>query len=241
MKRIALSAATLTLAVLAGTASAMTLMPIKLKCPIGGESFTATLAMSGTQFGQNLDRRPVGAIAAPWPMAKCPTNGFVLFKEKFTAAEIKTLQPFVLSPEYQALQKTESNYFLISRLMEKLGASSSDIASALLRATWEVEKTPRYQRYASAALDAFEAALAGNSKMSSEERASYEQIAGELERRLGRFDAARTRLMALAAMPSVQGTPLEQVVQQELVLIAQRDVETHLAKVDDEKNSSGKH
>ncbi|MGY3266776.1 hypothetical protein [Lysobacter sp. HA35] len=239
MIRIALLA-TMALALLSNSAPAMTLMPVQLKCPIGGEAFTATLAMSGTQFGQNLDRRPVGAIASPWPMARCPKNGFVLFKQDFTPAEIKTLQPFVLSPDYQALQKSESNYFLASRLMEKLGAPQNEIASALLRATWEVEKDPRYPRYAQAALDSIDVLLLRDSSMSKDERASYQQIAGELERRLGRFDAARVRFTALFTAPGVQGMPIGRLVQQELELISKRDTATHLAEVGDEHGAPHK-
>jgi hypothetical protein len=195
--------------------------------------FTTDLAMSGTQMGQNLDRRPVGAIASPWPLPKCPKNGFVVFKKAFTPAEIRTLEPFVRSAQYQALQKTESDYFLASRLMTELRAPRHEIASALLRATWEVENDPRYPRYAERALAAIEALLADGSALQRDDVASYRQIAGELERRLGRFDAARARFIALRGAPGVKGTPLERIVLQELELIRRRDTATHLANAGD--------
>lgn len=199
-------------------------MDVEITCPIGGERFEATVAMSGTQFGQNLDRRPFGPTVSPWPISKCPSNGFVIYKNDFTASEIDQLMPYVNSVTYQTLQKHESDYYLAARLMQHLGAPKSAIADALLKATWEAEQDNRYERYANEALTVFEALLADlPHEFSPEQAASYQQIAGELERRLGLFDKAIRRFKALIDAPGVKGSELEKVVCQEIALTEAKD------------------
>ncbi len=207
---------------------ASTVMDVEVTCPVGGKRFVAEMAMSGTQFGQNLDRRPFGAIATPWPLAKCPSNGFVIYKDDFTASEIDRLTPYVRSVTYQTVQKKESDYYIAAHLMQYLGAPKSTFADALLMATWEAEQDERYDRYAAEALAAFEAILADTShELAPAQAASYQQIAGELERRLGLFDKASRRFRALIDAPGVRGSELEQVVRQEIALTEAKDSGTH--------------
>lgn len=153
------AAVVLLLIVVSPFANARIVMESEIACPIGGERFKTTIALSGTQFGQNLDRRPFGAIAAPWPLAKCP-NGFVIYKEKFADSELKRLKSYVLSKDYQALKTSETNYYLAARLMRQLDVPIEALADALLKATWEAEQDSRYRRYATEALSAFEAVIA---------------------------------------------------------------------------------
>lgn len=207
---------------------ASTVMNVEVTCPIGGERFEAEMAMSGTQFGQNLDRRPFGAIITPWPLSKCPSNGFVIYKDDFTASEIDRLTPYVKSVTYQTLQTKESDYYMAAHLMQYVGASKSTIADALLKATWEAEQDERYERYAVEALAAFEALIRHPShELTPAQVASYQQIAGELERRLGFFDKANRRFTALIDAPGVRGSELEQVVRQEIALTEAMDSGTH--------------
>lgn len=56
--------------------------------PIGGESFKVTIGSSGTMFDRSLDLKPIGLIAAPWSLAKCPSNGFVMHQQKFSDDEL---------------------------------------------------------------------------------------------------------------------------------------------------------
>ena len=208
-------------------ADAMVIMDMELTCPVGGERFETGMALSGSQFGQNLDRRPLGPIASPWPLAKCPGNGFVIYKDEFSPGELEALTSYVESAAYQQLQETESTYYVAANLMRRLDESPSLIAHALLKATWQVEKDSRYRAYAEEALAAFEGLLQEpNSGLTMEERHSYQQIAGELERRLGRFDAALTRFHALAADPGIVGTDLERIVRQEIRLVEAGDSTT---------------
>ncbi len=208
-------------------APASIVMDVEVTCPIDGERFTSKEAMSGSQFGQNLDRRPLGAVVAPWPISRCPRTGFVIYKDDFTNRELERLRPHVRSKTYQALQKNASDYYLAAHLMRFLGAPKSVIADALLKATWEVEQDPRYKRYAVDALAAFDE-LASDSSLEATpaDRASYHQIAGELERRLGLFDKANQRFKYLIEAPGVKGSRLEQLVRQEIVLTEARDSRT---------------
>lgn len=206
-------------------AKGMTLMSVEQVCPIGGETFEAVLAGSGTQFGLYLDRKPFGPTPAPWPLAKCPSNGFVLFKEEFADQELAVLQPYVESGEYQAAQSQETDYYLAALLLRRIGADPLQVAEALLQSTWETSDPERYARYAVEALSEYENVLA--TEMPGDESMWIEQLAGELERRLGRFEAAQERFERLLERPEVAGTRLQPVLEQELRLVAAGDSGQH--------------
>jgi len=221
------AAALLALSLASFGVTASTVADIDVTCPIGGKHFKTLLAMSGTQFGQNLDLRPFGAIISPWPIPKCPENGFVMYKKTFSQDEIKRLNIFVLSDAYQSLQKTETNYYLAATLMKYLGEPKKNIAYALLEATWETENDPKYAKYAGEALGAFESLADPSSGATSEDISFYQILAGEMERRLGRFDAAKHRFETLLTRADVPGTVLEQIARQEMALVALKDSATH--------------
>ena len=155
MKFILALAATASLLLSSLASQASTTAEVTVKCPIGEESFTTIQAISGTQYGTNLDQKPFGAIIAPWPIAKCPDNGFVIYKKDFSEDELTRLKMYVLSQEYQAWQKVESNYYLAAILMSHMNESLDSIAYVFLKSTWEVESDSRYQRYAEQTLMAF--------------------------------------------------------------------------------------
>ena len=75
---------------------------------------------------------------------------------------------------------------------------------------------------------AFEALIADPaSDLTPAQAASLEQIAGELERRLGFFDKASRRFATLLDAPGLMGSELEQLVHQEIALVEARDSATH--------------
>ncbi len=183
-------------------------------CPIGGEKFDSRVVLSGYQRGQRLDFRPYGAIVSPAPLPKCPGNGFVMYKNEFSSEEIAKLKPIVASREYQALQKQHRTYFLAAYLEEKMGeATDRSFASRYLRASWQAEGSwspggtadnldPQDRallvRYRTLALEKLNAALAKDER-GSKEWLTGMLLAAELERLLGRFDAAKKRLAELPA------------------------------------------
>ena len=210
------------------TSVGMTFTVADLTCPIDGERFKQTLAASGTSFGAHLDSRPYGPTPAPWPIAKCPATGFVIFSESLTPGEIAKLTPVVRSAEYQSLQKQHSNYFLAAYLMQVVGRTEGQVAYTLVQASWEATTPDQERTYRTAALAHYVKAMASASPKS-KGWVSDQLMAGELERRLRRFADAEVRFRALVAGGHVSQKVDAQIVQYQLELIAKRDSEAHLA------------
>jgi hypothetical protein len=185
------------------------------------------MAASGTSFGQQLDLKPFGPMPAPWPLARCPSNGFVLYKEEFSADEIERLKPYVLSPEYQALRKDNSDYYLAAQLLQFMGADADEVAWSLLQATWEMEAdATRYRRYAQEALAKFSVSLT-KPQADRQKWATMQLIAGELERRLGRFEDARERFSELGAEDEFHTGVLAEILAYQLQLVDASDTQPH--------------
>jgi len=203
-------------------ASALTFRNVELVCPIDGENFKTTLAGSGTSFGQYLDLKPFGPSIAPWPLAKCPSSGFVMYKQKFSDNEIARLRKYVASDEYKALKNAHSNYYLTVRLRTRLGEKSPQLAYTLLQATWEAKSRSQYEQYASEALEAYKAALEDGS-VDPKQWLNNQFVAGELERRLARFDDAKTRFLAVADREEVKAGIHREILELQLQLIEAMD------------------
>ena len=189
-------------------------------CPIGGEKFKAVMAMPGTSHGRYLDLKPWGPIAAPWPMAKCPGNGFVLYQSKFTDDELNSLREFVASSSYRQAKDVHTPYYLSAMLQKHLGASAERMASTLLQATWEAGPA-HYPQYADEALAAFNAFLE-KASVGGQGWVNGQLVAGELERRLGRFDEADRRFSMLHAMPDLDAR-IRAIVEFQRELIAAKN------------------
>jgi hypothetical protein len=205
--------------VAAGEADASRIKRTTFTCPIGGEKFEGTVVLSGYQRGQRLDFRPYGAIVSPAPLPQCPGNGFVMYKDEFSSEEIAKLKSIVAGKDYQALQKQHRTYFLAAYLEEKMGeATDRSLASRYLRASWQAEgswspgrtEKPSPQerdlvvRYRTLALEKLNAALAKDER-GSKDWLTGTLLAAELERLLGRFDAAQKRLADLPAADASDG------------------------------------
>lgn len=201
MKRIAIGLAVL-LSGVAAPAAAMTFMKTEHVCPIGCERFSAREMGSGTAFGHFLDGRLHGAIQSPWPLVSCPGNGFVIYKDDYSADEIKRLSAVVESDEYQRMRATETSYWLLARLFEAVDAPARDRAGVLQNATWQAspEQYPRYVQAASAAI----AQQCPDARAAADQDESWlycQMLLGEWERRLSRFEAARARFERLQPLP----------------------------------------
>ncbi|WP_296248497.1 hypothetical protein [uncultured Stenotrophomonas sp.] len=201
MKRVAIGLAVL-LAGWAAPAAAMTFMQVEHVCPIGGERFSAQEMGSGTAFGHFLDGRLHGAIQSPWPLVSCPGNGFVIYKDDYSADEIKRLTAVVESDEYQRMRGTETSYWLLARLFEAVDAPLKDRAGVLQSATWQAspQQYPRYVQAASAAV----AQQCPDARAAADQDEPWlycQMLLGEWERRLSRFDAARARFERLQPLP----------------------------------------
>lgn len=201
---------------------AMTYSEEEVVCPIGGEKFIFQGAGSGTSFGRMLDFKPYGPIAAPWPIAKCPGNGFVIYPE-FTDEQIKQLEPYVLSEDYQKIQTVESTHYLLYKLFEKLNYSKDLQISALLSATWQVQEES-YQRYAQELLT-----LLTPSQRTKIEDPYNALIRIELNRRLGNFAQAQQEIKKIEQHKldqDEQGTFIREYIKQQKVLINAKNTES---------------
>ena len=197
----------------AGQANALTFGTRSFTCPIDGKTFTARVPLSGTSFGMRLDTRRIGPIASPWPMPVCPGSGFPLYKRRFSEAEAARLKAIVATPAYKAVRAGNTNYYVAAWVRAKLGAKPYRLALYYLRASWEAERgdPARHRRYLNITLNHFRGHLKGTDLKSRRDQAAS-IFAANLERRLGRFDAARTRIRVL--LPHLKKAALRQVVMQ---------------------------
>ena len=224
---------TLTWALPPAPPSAQARRPMRkqVTCPICGHKFTAIVDVSGTMFGRRLDLRPVGPYPAPWMIPVCPRDHFVMYKGRFSPAEIARLKPLVLSPQYQALAKDGApSYYLLSRIFKFLGKSNPVIAYTLLKATWQVEgQRAKWTKYANETLVLYDKIYNNRTPKDARWRVAA-LLSGEFQRRLGRFDDAKTRFIALKQMdgqPKFQTGILAKIIGFQLELIGKRDSKPH--------------
>lgn len=199
-----------------------TMMEQEMTCPYDGAKFSFVGQGSGTSFGQQLDLKAVGAITSPWPIAVCPTNGFVFYKNKFSDGELEKLRPFILSPEYQAT-KGESPYYRAFWIVDHSGGLHAEASEKLLFATWE-SGGDRYARYATLLAERLPKDV---ENAQGKERDKFVALRGELLRRLGRFDEAAEYLRRWQPELGVASVAW-MIVRYELELIAQRDSGIHM-------------
>ncbi len=184
-----------------------------------------TVMMSSSTFGIQLDLKPVGATIAPFPMAECPSNGFVFYPGSEISPDLlQTLAAIVTSEEYRAL-RGETPYFRDAHIAEKLDAHHSAVSQRLLHATWEVDQQPeRYGRYAAALLARIDEDIA--IAEDAEQRELWSMLKGELMRRTKAFEAARAHFEAL--LPRLaEDSELRPIVAYQLTLIAAGDFAAH--------------
>ncbi|MEO3714978.1 hypothetical protein [Roseateles flavus] len=231
MKReIKRALASLCLLSFASVASAMTTADNAFICPIGGEQFQQTMSSSGTVRGTYLDLRPYGAIEAPWPLPQCPGNGFVMFKRNFSLQELDKLAVAIESNDYVRSRQTETPYFLVAHLLAAIGADHRQQAYALLKASWQGndEQAPRYRALVIEHLDQHK------EPPSKPELAVVDQlVAGEMERRLGRFDAARRRFEAVKRSAAPRSEQLDRIIALQVQLIEAKDTQDHKAPAEE--------
>lgn len=185
-------AAGLLLAGLGGTANAGTPYPVKMKCPVGGESFTFISTHSMSTWGRRPDGKPYASWEFPNPVPECPGNRLVMFKE-FSKDEIKALKPLLASEAYRALGD-ETTYYRIGWLAKALNVPDYDYPWLMLQASWQADgDEPRKARYQREYVAMVDAAPPGDP----ETWVNRQVRAVNAERELGQFDAATKRIAAI--------------------------------------------
>jgi hypothetical protein len=208
------------------SAHASVIRATEMICPIDGEKFEAYLSHSHTIAGRYLDLKPYGAVAAPQPVAKCPTSGFLVWKETFSEEELASLRDFLKTDTWHKLKERHTDYYLIAKLQEHLGYSKSDARFTLLQATWEAKSIYQYKLYATEALNAYESALT-EQYTESARRLTDQFIAGELERRLRRFGHAQFRFKSLENESDVEPSRFQAILDLQLKLINAKNSRPH--------------
>lgn len=120
---------------------------VSVKCPIDGTKFQIKKIKNHAQFATMLDGQGYGILISPEPVAKCPNDGFILYKNEFTEEELQALKQFTASQEYQLMSKHETDYWLAAKLQQKLSAAEEEILSSMQRSTWEAYNLLDYEKY----------------------------------------------------------------------------------------------
>jgi hypothetical protein len=204
---------------------------INVKCPLCNTAFTTRADMSGTRVGMRLDLKPLGPIAAPWSVPKCPNCHFIVYNHELSDKDKKLLLKLVNSKEYRHISADNSTYFLLAKIYETAGMSNLEIAHTYLKASWQVERdSKKYAKYLEASHAKF-AAFLSSSKEKSTQYIMAELMSGEIERRLGRFDQAQSRFSRLQKLPEFSAANhIAAIIDYQLELIAAKDSGPHEIK-----------
>ncbi|MEX0810464.1 MAG: hypothetical protein WD044_17210 [Dongiaceae bacterium] len=180
---------------LVAPASALTYSEEEFICPLDGSISTRIVVMSYTVLDQRLDLRPVGALMSPPPIPVCESNGFVLYQEEFSEADLAQLRAIVDSDEFRPLRAANSDWFIAAWLAEQMGRPTAETHWMYLYASWEVEDSdPALNHdYLSLALDRF---VLGErvAQPDSEDWWMARLLRIEINRRLDRFSEAEALL-----------------------------------------------
>jgi len=179
-------------------ALSLTLYETEVTCPIDGQTFKATLVGSYMSKGTRLDLKPLGDVVAPYRYPVCPGNGFVVYQSQFSADEQAAIRAIVASDDFKALRQEHTDHAIVAYVKQRLGAKEFEIAESFLQASWEAERDrPQLvNEYRALALEAFDTARErGN--LNAEDRLTAAVVGAELERLLGDFASAQTRVTSL--------------------------------------------
>ena len=231
------TAAILALALLIGLPAlktpAGTLGGVRVTCPVCGYYFSTLAQTSGFIVNTRLDTKPVGHLAVPWPIPVCYRCGFVVFTVKLTPAQKTSLKKYLATARYKRLAGNHPSYYRLARIFKYLVKDDLDIAHLLLKASWQVERDihdknkRKWTKYMEEALWYFNITLAKRGIMD-RDTATAALLAGEIERRLGMFDAAKRRFKKLGDLPRFQSGIMGRIVRYQLKLIEKNDSQPHV-------------
>lgn len=208
---------------MASVAHAGTPYPIKVECPLTGETFMHTATASYSTYGMYLDGMPVGSWTFPMPVPQCPGSRFPVMKEDYSDAEKTALRALVLTPEYAAVQN-EASYYVMDFVMARTGEQTPEShVWMLLQATWQVrEDVAVYARYAGELAVAMDAA---GDQLKSDDPANwyfYQLSTANVLRQSGDFDGAANRLAMVEVAPSDQ-PEIQKWIELSRAMISARD------------------
>lgn len=205
----------------AGIAAAAKFVDREMPCPLCGKIFYARLDLSGVGPEMRLDLKPVGELSWPWLLPDCPKCGFVVYRLPVPAAELARSREITASEEYKKA-RARSSYYRVGLLYKQLGLSDYAVANSFLKASWQEESEPaRLKEDQEFALKYFNSCAQTCAAV--EEKENSLLLAGELLRRLGRFDEARAHLAKLQGLKGFQKNFFADIVEFQLFRCSKLD------------------
>ncbi len=220
---------------LACIACAVNSLEQEFLCPVCGTHWEQRVETSGHSRGLRLDLRQLGDVVDPPTLPQCPKCRFPLFSDRLLdqsndpAKEpaFRQLRTFVRGADFKMLAAKNPSYFALAQVQQLLKAPHRVIALSYLRASWQVEdRDVICRRLLAKALEHYAAARA-EVRRDYRLRSDLALICGEIERRLGKWDAAEKRFRALESSGVLQGTPQAVIPALQVRLIEQRDSTPH--------------
>ena len=208
---------------------------IRVQCPLCEDRFTFKLVLQEMRTGLRLDFKQFGSQHAPAELPECRKCGHVLVdggRNELDRDELERLRGLMKSDRYVAA-RDESSYFRLAIELETLGRPPEEIAFAYVAASWQVDEQPILcQVYLARALTWYDNYLARPEPVSPA-RVRAMLLRAEILRRLARFTEAQEYLQELAYHPAMARQAEQNILQQQLDLVAARDDEPHVAIADD--------
>lgn len=212
------------LALAASAAWAAKSIEREMICPICGREFYAILDVPDPDYEMRLDMKPLGAVPGPWHIPDCPGCGFIIYTAGIPKAELARCGAFVESDEYRRGAR-RATYYRTGLLHGMLGGADFTLAQDFLKASWQEESEPdKLKEDLELALRYFTACAAS---CGGDEQENSRLMAGEMLRRLGRFDEAKAHFSGLKAEKGFQGNFYADIVDFQLKLCEKKDLSVH--------------
>ena len=179
-----------------------------LTCPIGGETYVVPGTLSCTNLGRYFNTRPITTCEwVKWPPI-CPSNGFPVFKQDFSDAEIAHFTSLVDSDLWKKSRQDNLPRFMLYVIKKETTTDHLELAVALLPAFWDAfeQGSGHWKRYALQLLGHYQEALK-TLKASGDQWWAAQLTLTNLDRRLGRFEKARERISGLPLEKLEQDSP----------------------------------
>lgn len=156
-------------------------------CPVCKIKF-ATISPTISSGPEALDGRPLGIKFLP--PAECPMCGGVFAEETLGNGELKRIETFIWSPEFQSARQSDA-WLRHAIILEKLERNNLKIADAYLKASWAADHDKsRQKHYQEKSLELLRSYLT-SSDFSEEHSFAVNLKIGDLLRQLGKFAEAQ--------------------------------------------------
>lgn len=192
-------------------------------CPFDGHRWKQRMETSANMKGMRLDLRQLGDVVQPPTLPQCPKCRAVLFLDLFPPEIVSALRPFVESRDFAQAAGKYPSYHVFAQMQEWLKAPAYYIGHSYLRASWQSEDKPlvarKYLAFAHRSLSAAFEAM----KTADKNYANTALLLGELERRLGRLEAADARFRSLMNSEPFKEAGHQRIITRQMELIANRD------------------